>query len=185
MASKYCIPRFDETLTRLNPLISASSRSVRKCSRSFRSPKWRCFSRRIFRRAGTALGAALKKVTECANSEVHKSALKKGDWKPLVFILTDGVPTDDVSKGLEIFREYAWGAVVACAAGNAADDQELQKITDDVLHLDVADANSIGAYFKWVSASITTGSKRIDCGGEIAGLEELPPPPPEITLVKP
>ncbi|MDD3589719.1 MAG: VWA domain-containing protein [Thermoguttaceae bacterium] len=135
---------------------------------------------------GTALGAALKKVTECANSEVHKSTPEeKGDWKPLVFILTDGVPTDDVSKGLEIFREYAWGAVVACAAGNAADDQELQKITDDVLHLDVADANSIGAYFKWVSASITTGSKRIDCGGEIAGLEELPPPPPEITLVKP
>ena len=135
---------------------------------------------------GTALGAALKKVAECANLEVQKSTLEeKGDWKPLVFILTDGIPTDDVDKGLEVFRTCKWGAVVACAAGNAADDQELQKITDSVVHLDVADASSIGAYFKWVSASISTSSKRVDGGEEVRGLDELPPPPPEITLVKP
>ncbi len=135
---------------------------------------------------GTALGAALIKVAECANVEVRKSTREeKGDWKPLVFILTDGIPTDDVDRGLEVFRERQWGAVVACAAGNLTDDHELQRITDSVVHLDVADANSIGAYFRWASASIEMSSKRVDGGGEVSGLDELPPPPPEITLVKP
>ncbi|MBQ9874950.1 MAG: VWA domain-containing protein [Thermoguttaceae bacterium] len=135
---------------------------------------------------GTSLGAALKKVTECAEVEVQKTtADEKGDWKPLVFILTDGVPTDDVTKGLEIFRQYKWGTVVACAAGDAADVQELQKITECVIHLDVTDQGAISEYFKWVSASIASSSKKVDSGGDVGGMDELPPPPPEITLVKP
>mgnify|MGYP007025191231 CR=1 FL=1 len=41
----------------------------------------------------------------------------KGDWKPLVFIMTDGEPTDDLNKGLAEFKKRKWGMVVACAAG--------------------------------------------------------------------
>ena len=135
---------------------------------------------------GTSLGGALKKVTECANAEVQKStAEEKGDWKPLVFLMTDGYPTDDVDKGLDVFRQYKWGTVVACAAGPDADVKTLQKITENVVSLDTTDASSIGAFFKWVSASISTGSKKVDAGGELNDLDELPPPPPEITLIKP
>lgn len=135
---------------------------------------------------GTSLGEALRRVTECAKSEVQKStAEEKGDWKPTVFIMTDGVPTDDINRGLQVFHEYKWGAVVACAAGSGADIPGLQKITENVISLDVADSSTIGAFFKWVSASISTGSKRVDAGAEPSGMDELPPPPPEITLVKP
>ncbi len=135
---------------------------------------------------GTALGEALKRVAECAANEVQKTtAEEKGDWKPAVFIMTDGSPTDDLDKGLSVFRTYKWGTVVVCAAGSNASIDTCQKITENVVSLDVADANSIGAYFKWVSASISTGSKKVDAGVEPDGLDELPPPPPEITLVKP
>lgn len=135
---------------------------------------------------GTSLGGVLKKVTECANAEVQKStAEEKGDWKPLVFLMTDGYPTDNVDAGIDEFKKYKWGTVVACAAGSDADVQTLQKITENVVALDVADAATIGAYFKWVSASISTGSKKVDSGAEIDAMSELPPPPPEITLVKP
>lgn len=134
----------------------------------------------------TSLGKALKKVTEYAQNEVQKStAEEKGDWKPVVFIMTDGVPTDNLSDGLSVFKTYKWGAVVACAAGPAADTSALQQITENVMSLDVADSNSIGAWFKWVSASISTGSKKVDAGVEPNSFDELPPPPPEITLVKP
>ncbi len=135
---------------------------------------------------GTSLGGVLKKVVECANNEVQKStAEEKGDWKPLVFLMTDGYPTDNVDSGVSAFRTYKWGTVVACAAGSDADQKTLMKITENVVRLDTADASSIAAYFKWVSASISTGSKKVDSGGELNDMDELPPPPPEITLVKP
>lgn len=44
----------------------------------------------------TALGEALKLVSNKIDTEVEKTTTEqKGDWKPLVFIMTDGIPTDD------------------------------------------------------------------------------------------
>ena len=135
---------------------------------------------------GTALGEALKQVTSFAQSEVVKStAEQKGDWKPLVFIMTDGCPTDTIDSGLEAFQKYKWGMIVACAAGASADKNTLLRITENVVALDTTDSNSISAYFKWVSSSISSSSKKIDEGKDASGMNELPPPPPEITLVKP
>ena len=54
----------------------------------------------------TSLGAALKFVAECAEREVTKTTPEvKGDWKPLVFIMTDGAATDNVDAGLEEFKK--------------------------------------------------------------------------------
>ena len=45
---------------------------------------------------GTSLGMALKFVSTCIDKEVIKNTPDtKGDWKPMVFIMTDGIPTDD------------------------------------------------------------------------------------------
>ena len=135
---------------------------------------------------GTAIGGVLAKVVECAEAEVKKSTPEqKGDWKPLVFIMTDGYPTDSVDEGLAKFKKYHWGTVVACAAGDQCDEELLAKITGNVVKLATADQNSIAAFFKWVSASVSTSSKKIDAGGGDSTMDELPPPPPEITLVQP
>lgn len=133
----------------------------------------------------TALGAALALLAERADSEVTKTtADTKGDWKPMVFLMTDGGPTDDWRKGLEKFKRGKFGVVVACAAGHAADSTCLKEITENVVTLDTADTASLRAFFKWVSASISTGSQKVDAGGkEVAGLNELPPPPPELSVV--
>lgn len=54
----------------------------------------------------TCLGDALKVVSTCIDNEVSKTtAEQKGDWKPLVFIMTDGIPTDDWQSGLEEFKK--------------------------------------------------------------------------------
>ena len=46
----------------------------------------------------TAMGGALRVLMECADKEVRKgSEEQKGDYRPLVFILTDGCPTDTSS----------------------------------------------------------------------------------------
>lgn len=133
----------------------------------------------------TALGEALALVADCASREVTKTTdTQKGDWKPLVFIMTDGEPTDDLMKGLEKFKKQKWGIVVACAAGAGANTNTLRNITECVVSLDTADSATIKAFFKWVSASISTSSEKIDDGGgELSKLSELPPPPPEINVV--
>ena len=133
----------------------------------------------------TSLGDALKVTMECIEREVRKTTPdRKGDWKPIVFLMTDGQPTDDWQKGLAEVRKIKPGMVIACAARPQADTSILKQITEVVVSLDTADSSTISAFFKWVSASISTSSKKIDLAkSESTQLSELPPPPPQITLV--
>ena len=134
---------------------------------------------------GTALGGALSLLAQKIDTEVIKTTTEvKGDWRPLVFIMTDGVPTDDLSKGLSEFRRRKYGMVVACAAGQGASTDTLKQITEKVVQLDTADSATIKSFFKWVSASISTSSKSIeDTACEATTMSELPPPPPEVNIV--
>lgn len=133
----------------------------------------------------TAMGEALTLLAQKTDSEVTKTTNdQKGDWRPLVFILTDGEPTDDLNKGIAEFKKRKFGMVVACAAGMGANTNTLKQITENVVQLDTADGESIKQYFKWVSASISTSSKSVeDTGCEATTLSELPPPPPEVNIV--
>lgn len=133
----------------------------------------------------TSLGEALRLLAQKVDTEVARTtADQKGDWKPLVFIMTDGEPTDDWQKGLDEYRKRKFGMVIACAAGQGANTNVLKQVTDTVVQLDTADSSTIKSFFKWVSASISTGSQKVESGGqEVTGLNELPPPPPEVNVV--
>lgn len=133
----------------------------------------------------TELGAALCLLADSIEREVARTTAQvKGDWKPIVFIMTDGSPTDDWKKGLERLKKVRTGLIIACAAGSGADTGVLKQITDIVVQLDTADASTIKAFFKWVSASVSTGSQKIDLvKKEVTGLSDLPPPPPEVNVV--
>jgi len=133
----------------------------------------------------TAMGAALTLLAKSIESEVQKGTVEqKGDWKPIVFMLSDGAPTDDLDKGIRAINSIRVGTFVACAAGPGADASVLKRITEIVVNLDTADATSIKSFFKWVSSSISVSSQKIEQGKkEVAGLEDLPPPPPEVNVV--
>jgi len=133
----------------------------------------------------TSLGAGLQLVADCIDREVSKTTPEtKGDWKPLVFIMTDGGPTDNWQNGLAEFKKRKTGVVVACAAGSGADTNVLKQITENVVELATADSQSIGKFFAWVTASIGVASIPVADGGkEVKGLNELPPPPAELNIV--
>ena len=133
----------------------------------------------------TSLGAALDLLTQKVKTEVALTTpTAKGDWKPLVFLMTDGLPTDDLAVGLANFKAARLGTVIACAAGQGASSEALKKITDTVVALDTADSATIKAFFKWVSASVSMTSQKVDLTKkEIGGLADLPPPPPEVNVV--
>lgn len=130
----------------------------------------------------TNTGAGLEFVIQKVKKDVIKgSSTQKGDWKPLLFVFTDGKPSD-----LQLYREKIieiknlnFGAVVGCAAGLKADDVILKELTDNVVHLDSADSSTLKQFFKWVSETIEQGNKSQGTGESIT----LPPPPSEITVV--
>ncbi len=130
----------------------------------------------------THTGQALELLYSKVKSDVIKSTpTQKGDWKPLLFLFTDGKPND-----LLLYREMIpkikslnFGAIVCCAAGPMADDSLLKELTPDVVHLDNADSTTLKQFFKWVSETIEQGNKSQGTGESLA----LPPPPSEINLV--
>jgi uncharacterized protein YegL len=160
---------FDSSARQIVPLTELSS---------FRMPE-------IYANGATALGDALTVLSRRVDEEVMKSTTeRKGDWKPIVFIMTDGKPTDDWEAGLRQFKNRNFGIIVACGAGHQADLKVLKRITDNVVQLDTTDSSVITSFFKWVSASVSTTSQKIEVSGkEVKGWDELPPPPPDINMM--
>jgi len=133
----------------------------------------------------TSLGAALGLLADKMELEITKTTTEqKGDWKPLTFIMTDGVPTDDWQAGFNKLKNVNKGLIVGCAAGSGADDSILKQITSSVVRLDNADSESISKFFQWVTASISTTSTKVEeTGIDFVGLDQLPPPPSELVIV--
>lgn len=124
----------------------------------------------------TALGAALELLTYCIHTEVKKNTEnQKGDWKPLVFLLTDGVPTDEWKEYAMQLKAAKPANIIACAAGANADTGVLKQITEWVIMMNTVSAGDLAQFFQWVSGSIKNSSRLADPGkgGEII----LPPPP--------
>jgi len=130
----------------------------------------------------TMLGAALEEICEKVEKEVRRSTPdQKGDWRPLLFIMTDGKPSDTLAYSEVIPRVKAchFGTIVACAAGPKADTASLQLLTDKVVHLDTMDSATFSGFFQWVTATITAGSSSMGATTCV----ELPPPPQEVQIV--
>ena len=108
-------------------------------------------------------------------------AALEGDWRPLIFLMTDGAPSDVYAYQQIIphIQQLNFATIVACAAGPKAKTETLLQLTQKVVVLDTMDTTSFSSFFKWVSASVVAGSSSAGISGPIS----LPPPPSEIQLV--
>ena len=110
---------------------------------------------------GTSLGTAL----DCLMNDIDKSVKKttvemKGDWKPIIFLFTDGMPTDNPQQAFNRWNgHYKRKANLVCISiGDNTDTKMLGKISDNVLRLNDTGEQSFKAFFKWVTASIKSTS---------------------------
>lgn len=129
--------------------------------------------------SGTALGAALKLWEKCMATEVvATSADRKGDFKPMCFIMTDGNPTDSWEAAASQVKSKLAGRkaqVIAVGCGPDASAEKLSKITDEVLLAKDMNAETLKQLFKWVSASVAAASQSIEAVGDSKiKLEKLP-----------
>ena len=130
----------------------------------------------------TFMGAALELLAQEVGQHVQKSTDDvKGDWRPLLFLMTDGSPSDVYAyqQMLPTIKQLNFATIVACAAGPKAKTESLLQLTSQVVVLDSMDSNSFASFFKWVSASVVAGSSSAGVTDSIS----LPPPPAEIQLV--
>jgi uncharacterized protein YegL len=133
-----------------------------------------------------AMGEALCLLEKCIDLEVRKPlGDQKGDWKPLIFLLTDGVPTDNWEQAAESLRDRKLGRIIACAAGEGADPELLRYISsgDDnmVVQLKNLTPNQLQAFFNWISISVNSTSLALAGPGPVG--VGLPPTPPEVVVV--
>lgn len=130
----------------------------------------------------TFTGKALEFLYDKVQKDIRKgTSEQKGDWKPLLFLFTDGKPSD-----IQLYKETIpkiqsinFGTIVGCAAGSLADDDKLKELTPTVVHLETADSNTLKQFFMWVSDTIEQGNKSLGVSETV----NLPPPPSEDIIV--
>jgi uncharacterized protein YegL len=130
----------------------------------------------------TMTGAALELVCERVDLEVRVlSNDVKRDWKPLLFIMTDGAP-NDIQKYKEMVAECKkrhFAAITACAAGMNAKIDMLKDLANNIVSLDTCDSATFNQFFAWVSASISSGAQSVGATSQLV----LPPPPDDVNKV--
>jgi uncharacterized protein YegL len=95
----------------------------------------------------TAMGDALKMLMKCIDREVRKpTAGQKGDYKPLVFLMTDGMPTDVWISAADDVKRRRIGNIVGCAVGPAADELVFKRITETVVRLQDTSPGKLSAF---------------------------------------
>lgn len=110
----------------------------------------------------TALGEAIALLSESMEREVRKTARdQKGDWKPLVFVLTDGEPTDQWEEPVDDFRKENRATVIACGAGPEVNSDTLQRLGHKVIRLQDTQPGTLGTFMQWVTMAVTNASQAV------------------------
>lgn len=88
---------------------------------------------------------------------------RKGDWKPIVFLFSDGVPTDNPQSAINEWK-LNWSnksSLIAISLGDAESVLTLKELTQDVYLIDDTSTNTYKKFFKWVTASIKSSSSSV------------------------
>lgn len=121
----------------------------------------------------TSMGEALDLLGERFTAEVRSNtSTVKGDWRPMVFLFTDGAPTDEWQEPLARFHGEQRATLIACGAGPEVRDDVLRQLSETVVRLDNTQPGTLSGFMKWVTASVTAASKSLGLGqGEIPPLD--------------
>lgn len=113
---------------------------------------------------GTSLGTALRYLMDEIDKDLVKNTPEvKGDWKPIIFLFTDGTPTDNPATAFARWNgEYRRNAsLVVISIGDNANTQLFGEVSDNVLRLNTTDETSFKSLFRWITASIKTTSQSV------------------------
>jgi len=124
---------------------------------------------------GTTLGGAISILDQAILTEVVKTTPEqKGDYKPLVFIITDGEPTDEWRSAFERFKRNHKSVIVyAVGCCDDLDFSILKELTEHTYSMEQMDAGAFAKLFVCISSSIQSASGAIGEGGKQGGAINL------------
>lgn len=114
--------------------------------------------------SGTSIGAALNHVMDDIGRHViANSAERKGDYKPLVYFMSDGTATDNPAPAIARWqRDFAHRAtLVSIGIGPFADLSALSAISNGVLRLEKCDDADFKTFIQWISTSVSAQSRSL------------------------
>jgi uncharacterized protein YegL len=127
----------------------------------------------------TAMGAALGLLVQSIEQDlILNTPTQHGDFRPLVFLLTDGEPTDNYRNAIKLLKGLRGSrkpTIVALGCGSGVNKTMLHEVTDNVYLMQAVSPENIRAFFKWMSGSIIQTSHAAGSNTEPATL--LMPPP--------
>lgn len=126
-------------------------------------------------RPGTTLGSAIALLDQAISTEIVKTTPdQKGDYKPLVFVLTDGQPTDEWRPAFEKFKRNHKSVIVyAIGCGEDVDFSILKELTENTYSMAQMDAEAFSKLFVCISSSIQMASGAIGEQGKQGGAINL------------
>jgi uncharacterized protein YegL len=122
---------------------------------------------------GTSLGLGLETLmNEIDKKVILQSQSRQRDWKPLVFLITDGKPTDNTKRSIQKWKsDYSNKAtMVAITLGENADISILKQLTPHVLIYEGSSNDDFKKFFDWISASVQSHSQAIEQNRENKGI---------------
>ncbi|MBN2824426.1 MAG: VWA domain-containing protein [Campylobacterales bacterium] len=114
---------------------------------------------------GTELGAAMELLMyEIDTKVIPQTKTQKGDWKPIVFLITDGEPTSPMEATVKRWKErYATKAnLVAITLGRSADYAILNQLTQNVIVYEGSSDEEFRKFVDWISASVKSESQKVE-----------------------
>lgn len=146
----------------------------------------------------TAMGSALELVAQDLNPDV----IGRRALPPIILLISDGKPTDNFNKGLEVLLAQPWGKQsvrIAIAIGSDADKQVLRRFTGEESGkesdkaqlptggkapsrvLSASNATALAQYIEWAStvvvSSVSMPATRLneEQGTPVIGMIDMPP----------
>lgn len=143
---------------------------------------------RLEARPGSNLGPALRLLSDCIRRDVVKTTPdRKGDYRPIVFLLTDGQPTDDwqsVKDAIDRVTRPRVANFYAIGCGEDIDFDVLHQVADVVFRMQEMTPKTLQKLFLWLTASVQSASTGAGAGDNRGGLD-ISKKPAEVDEVAP
>ncbi|MDR2346205.1 MAG: VWA domain-containing protein [Planctomycetaceae bacterium] len=100
------------------------------------------------------LGLGLQLLLNRYQKEIKSTTTdEKGDWLPIVVLMTNGDPSD--TKRFETiisqFNTFPFAKIILCVTGIKSEISALKRITKDIFMLDTMDSHAFSRFWQWVS----------------------------------
>lgn len=114
--------------------------------------------------SGTSLGAALNHLMdEMERHIIINSPEKKGDYKPVVYLMSDGSATDNPATAIARWQKHfaQRATLISIGIGSFADLSQLSAISQGMLRLENCHEQDFKEFIHWISQSVSSQSRSL------------------------